>query len=100
MVAKTSQEDDNNNGDGNNNNDDDDDDDRIERSKSRFFFIFFYTISSLRRELCPTRRLKWPGLNRVQITSDSSSAYHVQHIGRPSRGTCRVPCGTKGKLSC
>ena len=37
-----------------------------------------FTISSLRRELSPTRTLKWPGLSRVQITCNSSSAYHVQ----------------------
>ena len=30
--------------------------------------------SSLRRELSPTRALKWPGRNRVQITCNISSA--------------------------
>ena len=34
------------------------------------------TISSLLREPSPTCSLKWPGRNRVHITS----AYHVQHI--------------------
>ena len=29
-------------------------------------FFFFSTISSLQRELLPTRTLKWPGQNRVQ----------------------------------
>ena len=53
----------------NNNNDHN----RIERSDSRFF-----TISSQSRELSPTRTLKWPGRNRVQITCNTSSAYHVQ----------------------
>ena len=47
---------------------------RIERRNSRFF-----TISSLRRELSPTRMLKWPGRDRVQIMCNTSSAYHVQH---------------------
>ena len=28
----------------------------------------------------PTRTLKWPGRNRVQITCNTSSAYHVQHV--------------------
>ena len=30
-----------------------------------------------RRELSPTRTLKWPGRNRVRITSNTSSAYHM-----------------------
>ena len=34
-------------------------------------------MSSLCREPSPTRTLKWPGRNRVQITS---SAYHVEHV--------------------
>ena len=37
-----------------------------------------FTISSLRRELSPTRTLKWLGRKRVQITCNTSSAYHVQ----------------------
>ena len=48
---------------------------RIERCNSRFF-----TISSLRRESSPTCTLKWPGPNRVQITCNTLSAYHVQHV--------------------
>ena len=40
----------------------------------------FFTISSQRRELSPTRTLKWPRRNRVQITCNTSSAYHVQHV--------------------
>ena len=54
----------------------------IQRRYSRFF-----TISSRRRELSPTRTLKWPGLNRVQTTCNTSNAYHVQ------------VSGTKGQLS-
>ena len=46
---------------------------RIQRRYSRFF-----TISSQLRELSPTRTLKWHGRNRVQITCNTSSAYHVQ----------------------
>ena len=38
------------------------------------------TISSLHRKLSPTHTLKWPGHNRVQITCNTSSAYHVQHV--------------------
>ena len=45
---------------------------RIQKHNSRFS-----TISSLRREPSPTRTLKRPGRNRVQITS---SAHHVQHV--------------------
>ena len=58
----------NNNNNNNNNN-------RIQRRYSRLF-----TISSQRRELSPTLTLKWPGRNRVQITCNTSSAYHVQHV--------------------
>ena len=57
----------------------------IQRCHSRFF-----TISSLRREPSPTRMLKWPGHNRVQIMCNTFSAYayHVQHVVI-SRATCR-----------
>ena len=48
------------------------DNDCIERRNSIF------TISSLRRELSPTRTLKWPGRNRVQITCNTSNTSHVQ----------------------
>ena len=58
----------------------------IQRHYSRFV-----TISS-QRELSLTRTLKWPGRNRVQITCNTSSAYHVQV-------SCYVPLGTKGQLS-
>ena len=37
-------------------------------------------------------RSKWPGRNHVQITCNTSSAYHVQV-------SCYVPLGTKGQLS-
>ena len=45
----------------------------IQRRCSRFF-----TLSSQRRELSPTHTRKWPRHNRVQITCNTSSAYHVQ----------------------
>ena len=48
---------------------------RIQRRSSRLF-----TISSQRRELSPTRTSKWSGRNRVQITCNTSSANHVQHV--------------------
>ena len=54
----------------------DDDDDRIDRQNSRFFFL----VSSLCRELSPTRTLKWPRRNRVQITSSTSGGHHVEHV--------------------
>ena len=57
-----------NNNNNNNNN-------RIQRRYSRFF-----TISSQRHELSPTRTLKWPRRNCVQITCNTSSAYHMQHV--------------------
>ena len=60
---------------------------RIQRRYSRFF-----TVSSQHRELSPTRTLKWPGRNRVQITFNTWGAYHVQV-------SCYVPLGTKGQLS-
>ena len=59
----------------NNNNNNNNNYNRIQRCYSRFS-----TISSQRRELFPTRTLKWPRRNRVQITCNTSSAYHVQHI--------------------
>ena len=40
----------------------------------------FFTISSLRSELSPTRTLEWPKHNRVKITCNTSSAYHVQRV--------------------
>ena len=52
----------------------------------------FFTVSSQRRELSPTRTLKWPGCKRVQMTCNTSSAYHVQM-------SCYVPLGTKEQLS-
>ena len=52
-----------------------------EELHSKAQFEIFFTISSLRCELSPTRTLKWPGRNRVNITSNNtSSAYHVQHV--------------------
>ena len=40
----------------------------------------FFAISSQRREPSPTRTLEWPRRNRVQITCNTSSACHVQHV--------------------
>ena len=71
----------------NNNNNNNDNNNLIQRRYSRFFTIF-----SQRRELSPTCTLKWPGRNRVQITCNTSNAYHVQV-------SCYVPLGTKGQLS-
>ena len=48
--------------------------DANERCNSMFF------TTSLRRELFTTRTLKWPGRSRVQITCNTSGAYHVQHV--------------------
>ena len=48
--------------------------------------FFFFTISSQRRQLSPTRKLKWPGHNRVQITCNTSGAYYVQHDVRDVEG--------------
>ena len=55
--------------------DNNDNNDCIQRRSSRFF-----TISSLRRELPPTHTFKWPERNRVQITCNTSSTYHVQRV--------------------
>ena len=52
----------------------------------------FFTISSQRRELSPTRTLKWPRRNRVKSTCNTSSADHKEV-------SCYVPLGTKGQLS-
>ena len=59
----------------------------IQRRYSRFL-----TISSKCSELSPTPTLKWPGRNPMQITCNTSSAYHVQV-------SCYVPLGMKGQLS-
>ena len=56
-----------------------DNNDRIEKRS-----LIFCTVSPLRRGLSPTRTLKWIGSNRVQITCNTSGAYHVQHV------VCRV----------
>ena len=53
----------------------DNDNNHIQRRNSRIF-----TISPLRHEPSPTRTLKWLGRNRVQITCNTSSAFHVQHV--------------------
>ena len=34
----------------------------------------------MRREPSPTHTLKWPGRTRVQITCNTTSADHVQHV--------------------
>ena len=36
----------------------------------------------------------------AQVVMAGSCANHVQYIERLSRAACRVPCGTKGQLSC
>ena len=41
---------------------------------------FVNTIFSLHRELSPTRTLKSPGYDRVQITCNTLGACHVQHV--------------------
>ena len=58
-------------------------------------------MSSLRRELSPTRTLKWPGRNHVQITCNTSSAYHVQHVVLRAtwyKGTAQLLSLTEFKL--
>ena len=59
----------------NNDNNNNDDNNRIERCNLRLF-----TISSMRRVQSPTHTLKRPGSNRVQITCNTSSVYHMQHV--------------------
>ena len=57
------------------NNNNNNNDNWTERHYSRFS-----RFSSLRRELSPTRTLKWPGNNLVQIRCKTQSTHHVQHI--------------------
>ena len=40
----------------------------------------FFAISLLRCEPFPTRTLKWPGHNHVQITCNTSSVCHMQNV--------------------
>ena len=47
----------------------------IERRNSRFFYNLLTVPWTV-----PTRMLKWPGLNRVQIMCNTSGACHVQHV--------------------
>ena len=74
-VMLTGELNDNNNDNNNNTTTTNNNNNRIQRRYSRFF-----TISSQRRKLSPTRTLKWPRRNRVQITCSTSGAYHVQHV--------------------
>ena len=71
-------DDDNNNNDSNNNNNNsnnnNNNNNRIQRRNLRFFTI------SLHHEPSPTGTLMWPGHNHVQITCNTSSNYHVQHV--------------------
>ena len=61
----------NNNNDNNNNNvNNNNNNNSIQRCNCRFL-----TISSLRRELSPTRTLKWPG-----VIMCKPHAFHVQHV--------------------
>ena len=55
-------------------------------------YLRFFTIFSQRRELSPTRTLKWPRRNRVQITCNTLNAYHVQHVLRATwyEGTAQL----------
>ena len=76
IIINNDDDDDDDDDDDNNGDDDDDDNDNIQRRNSRLFF----TISSLRRELSPICTLNWPGSHRVQITCNTSSNYHVQHV--------------------
>ena len=48
---------------------------RIQRRNSRFF-----AVSSVRCEPSPIRTPKWPERNHMQITLNTSSVYHVQHV--------------------
>ena len=65
-----------------------------------YIYIYFLKISSMRRKLSPTRTLKRPGRNRVQITCNTSSAYHEQHVVLRStwyEGTAQLLCLTEFK---
>ena len=39
-----------------------------------------FIITSLGHELSPIHALKWPGRNRLDITCNTSSTHHVQHV--------------------
>ena len=55
---------------------------RIDRRSLRFLQSPHCAMNCL-----PTRTLKWPGHNRVQITCNISSAYHVHHELSPNTYT-------------
>ena len=53
----------------------------------------FCIISSLRRERSPTGTLKWSRHNGVQITCNTLSVHHVQHVvlrAMPYEGTAQL----------
>ena len=75
MMNDDDDDDENNSNSNNDNNNNSSSSSSIQRRNSRSF-----TISSLRLEPSPTRTLKWPGRNRMQITYNTSSAHHVQHV--------------------
>ena len=45
-----------------------------------FIALLLSASTTLRRELSPARTLEFPGRNRVQITWNTSSAYHMQRV--------------------
>ena len=69
--ARTGWPDDSNNNNNNNNNINN----RIQRCNSRFLSVRGGEGLRHSEEI-----VKWPKRNRVQITSNTSSAYHVQHV--------------------
>ena len=64
----------------NNNNDNDNNNNNNNNNGIQGANQDFFTISSLWCKPSPTRTLKWPGRNRVQITCNTSSDHHVQHV--------------------
>ena len=74
-----------------------DDNNHIQRHNLRFLTIF-----SLHREPSLTRTLKWPGRNCVQITCNTRSAYHVQHVMLHAtwyEGTAQLLSLTESKIT-
>ena len=96
-----------------NNNNSNNDNDRIDRLNSRFFYNLLTaprTVSNknARGEAQPQAQFEvfYNLLTAPRTVSNKNArgearpyANHVQHIGRLSRATCRVPRGTKGQFS-
>ena len=84
--SSSNDDDDNDDGDDDSNDNDDDDDDDT----------YNYNNIESNWRLCVSVNHKVSLTRSLEVAMAHSCAKHVQHIGRPSRTTCRVPPDKKG----